>query len=149
MDEVFESDLAAFTTWLAEDQQLDAKTVRAYRRAVVSYAEWFAWHRQRAFTVSALDAQDLQRWLADEDPVGIRGQHHRPAPATRNKHIAGLRVFSRWALESGRILQDVARHLEFLVIAPQAAKSLTWARTGVHAPGEPGGGRCLPPQADQ
>ncbi len=39
-----------------------------------------------------------------------------------------MRVFSRWALESGRIPQDVARHLDLLVIAPQAAKSLTRAQ---------------------
>ena len=121
-------DLEAFSGWLIVDQQLDEKTVRAYRRAVVSFAEWFEWHHNRSFVVADLDPQDLQRWRTDEDPVGIQGQKHRPAPATRNKHIAGLRMFSRWAWESGYQPQDVARHLEFLVIAPQAPKSLTRAQ---------------------
>lgn len=121
-------DLAIFTGWLTVDQKLDEKTVRAYRRAVISFAEWFQWHHNRPFSITDLDPQDLQRWRADDDPVGIRGQKHRPSPATRNKHIAGLRVFSRWAMETGRLPQDVARHLEFLVVAPQAPKSLTRAQ---------------------
>jgi hypothetical protein len=40
MDETLTTDLAAFTAWLARDQQLDPKTVRTYRRAVVSCAAW-------------------------------------------------------------------------------------------------------------
>lgn len=124
-----QSELTAFAKWLIEDQQLDPQTVRAYRRAVLSYAEWHFWHRHEPFELAKLDPQDLQRWRSDEDPVGIRAQkHHRPSPATRNKYIAGLRVFSRWAVETGRLPQDVARHLEFLVVAPQAPKSLTRAQ---------------------
>ncbi len=128
MATILTDDLDDFTDWLHRDQQLDAQTLRAYRRAVVSYAEWFDWHHHRPFVTEDLDPQDLQHWRTDEDPVGIHGQQHRPAPATRNKHIAGLRVFSRWASETGRIPADVARHLEFLVIAPQAPKSLLRAQ---------------------
>ncbi len=123
-----DSDEGCYTASMIKVPHFRQASAVGCRRPVVSYAEWFAWHHQRPFTVDVLDAKDLHRWRADEDPVGICGQQHRPAPATRNKHIAGLRVFSRWASESGRVPQDVARHLELLVIAPQAPKSLTRAQ---------------------
>lgn len=121
-----QSELDAFAKWLVDDQQLDPQTVRAYRRAVQSFGAWYLWEHHAPFHLALLDSQDLQRWRSDEDPVGIRAQKfHRPAPATRNKYIAGLRVFSRWAVETGRLPQDMARHLDFLVVAPRAPKSLT------------------------
>lgn len=119
-------DLADFMEWLIRSEQLDEKSIRAYRRAVLGFAEWYEYEHGRPFATTDLDSKDLQRWRVDEDPVGIRGRDKkRPAPATRNKAIAGIRVFSRWAHETGRTPVDAARHLDFLVIQPQAPKSLS------------------------
>lgn len=119
-------DLADFMEWLIRSERLDEKSIRAYRRAVLGFAEWYEYEHGRPFATTDLDSKDLQRWRVDEDPVGIRGRDKkRPAPATRNKAIAGIRVFSRWAHETGRTPVDAARHLDFLVIQPQAPKSLS------------------------
>ncbi|PSR29313.1 MAG: hypothetical protein C7B46_18670 [Sulfobacillus benefaciens] len=119
-------DLADFTAWLLRSEQLDEQSIRAYRRAVLGFAEWYAYEHGRPFATSDLDSKDLQRWRVDENPVGIRGRDKkRPAPATRNKAIAGIRVFSRWAHDTGRTPVDAARHLDFLVIQPQAPRSLS------------------------
>lgn len=123
---VLTEDLADFMEWLVRSEQLDEKSIRAYRRAVLGFSEWYEYAHGRPFTTTDLDSKDLQRWRVDEEPVGMRGREkQRPAPATRNKAIAGMRVFSRWAHESGRTAIDTARHLEFLVIQPQAPKSLS------------------------
>lgn len=103
-DGSFLEDLAVFTSWFQQSEQLDAKSTRAYRRAVFRYAEWFQWYHGRSFALRDLGPQDLQHWPVDEDPVGIRGHHHRSAPATRNKHIAILRVEEAAGLVWGQLL---------------------------------------------
>lgn len=104
---------------------MDIKTVAAYRWAVNVYAEWHRWETGREFSPSELDGRLLHRFSSDPAPYGLKGRHQeRPSPATRNKVIAGLRVFSRWAREAGYVPDDLSRNLAFVVGTPKEDRAL-------------------------
>lgn len=116
--------LDRFTTWL-ENQNLDKKSIAAYRRAVMAFSAWYRWETGLEFSPEALDGRMLHRFSADPAPYGLRGRgQERPSPATRNKMIAGLRVFCRWAREAGYVPEDLSRNLAFVVGAPKEARAL-------------------------
>lgn len=116
--------LDAFTDWL-EAQNLDQKTIAAYRRAVAAFAAWYRWETGRDFSPETLDARLLHRFSTDPAPYGLRGRgQERPSPATRNKVAAGLRVFCRWAREAGYVAEDLGQNVTFVVGSPKEARAL-------------------------
>lgn len=116
--------LTDFTTWL-ERQNMDPKSTKAYVRAVQVYATWCEWETGQTFQPTALDGRQLHRFATDPAPYGLRGRTmERPAPATRNKVIAGLRVFCRWAREAGVVKEDLAGNLEFVIGTQKEARAL-------------------------
>lgn len=116
--------LNSFTRWL-ESQNLDAKTINAYRRAVEAFAVWYHWETGQEFSPEALDGRLLHRFSSDPAPYGLRGRkQERPSPATRNKMVAGLRVFCRCAREAGYVSEDLSRNLGFVVGFPKEPRAL-------------------------
>jgi len=91
-------------------------TVRYYLADLRRFASWFERHTGEAFSPQAVTEYDLREWrdfLAKERK-----------PATVNRALASLRVFFRWALESGWAGKDPTRHISGLSQTTTAPKAL-------------------------
>ncbi|HEY5979247.1 MAG TPA: tyrosine recombinase XerC [Microlunatus sp.] len=96
---------------LSRDRDLSAHTVRAYRGDLI---DLFA-HLQRlgAHDLTGLTVRSLRSWLANQQ---TRGR----ARGTLQRRTAAVRVFGRWALQTGRLDQDPAAALR----SPKRVRSL-------------------------
>lgn len=91
---------------------MDPKTITAHTRAVRAYAEWHQFTTGEVLRPERLDGRILHRFANDRAPTGLRGWGTgRPAPATRNKAIARLRVFCQWTRETGVVREDLSGNL--------------------------------------
>jgi len=96
---------------LARDRDLSAHTVRAYRGDLVDLFAHL--HRLGAADLSGLTVRSLRSWLANQQ---TRGR----ARGTLQRRTAAVRVFGRWALQTGRLDHDPAAALR----SPKRVRSL-------------------------
>ena len=96
---------------LVRDRDLSAHTVRAYRGDLVDLFAHL--HRLGAQDLSGLTVRSLRSWLANQQ---TRGR----ARGTLQRRTAAVRVFGRWALQTGRLEQDPAAALR----SPKRVRSL-------------------------
>jgi len=94
--------LDAYVDHLARDRDLSAHTVRAYRGDLLDLLG----HLQRlgVHDLSGLSVRSLRSWLANQQTRGrSRG--------TLQRRTAAVRVFGRWAVQTGRLERDPAAAL--------------------------------------
>jgi integrase/recombinase XerC len=96
---------------LARDRDLSVHTVRAYRGDLVDLFAHL--HRLGAADLSGLTVRSLRSWLANQQ---TRGR----ARGTLQRRTAAVRVFGRWALQTGRLDHDPAAALR----SPKRVRSL-------------------------
>ena len=96
---------------LVRDRDLSAHTVRAYRGDLVDLFAHL--HRLGAQDLSGLTVRSLRSWLANQQ---TRGR----ARETLQRRTAAVRVFGRWALQTGRLEHDPAAALR----SPKRVRSL-------------------------
>jgi integrase/recombinase XerC len=96
---------------LARDRDLSVHTVRAYRGDLVDLFAHL--HRLGAADLSGLTVRSLRSWLANQQ---TRGR----ARGTLQRRTAAVRVFGRWALQTGRLDHDPAAALR----SPRRVRSL-------------------------
>jgi integrase/recombinase XerC len=96
---------------LVRDRDLSTHTVRAYRGDLVDLFTHL--HRLGAQDLSGLTVRSLRSWLANQQ---TRGR----ARGTLQRRTAAVRVFGRWALQTGRLDHDPAAALR----SPKRVRSL-------------------------
>lgn len=108
---VLQRTLDDYVDHLTRDRDMSAHTVRAYRGDLF---DLFA-HLQRlgADDLSGLTVRSLRSWLANQQ---TRGR----ARGTLQRRTAAVRVFSRWAVQTGRLTEDPAAALR----SPKRVRSL-------------------------
>lgn len=108
---VLRQTLDDYVEHLARDRDLSAHTVRAYRGDLVDLFT----HLQRlgATDLTGLSVRSLRSWLANQQ---TRGR----ARGTLQRRTASVRVFGRWAVQTGRLDHDPAAALR----SPRRVRSL-------------------------
>ena len=96
---------------LLRDRDLSDHTVRAYRGDLLDLFAHL--HRLGARDLSGLTVRSLRSWLANQQ---TRGR----ARGTLQRRTAAVRVFGRWALQTGRLEHDPAAALR----SPKRVRSL-------------------------
>lgn len=87
---------------LTRDRDLSAHTVRAYSGDVADFLGHL--HRLGADDLSGLTIRSLRSWLANQQTRG-------KARGTLQRRTAAVRVFGRWAAQTGRLQADPAAAL--------------------------------------
>lgn len=108
---VLRSTLDDYVDHLTQDRDLSAHTVRAYRGDLVDLFTHLA--RLGSDDLSGLTVRSLRSWLANQQ---TRGR----ARGTLQRRTAAVRVFGRWALQTGRLREDPAAALR----SPRRVRSL-------------------------
>lgn len=131
------ADVAAFLGWAAGARGLSPRTVDAYRSDL---EDLLAFGLARGITgAAALDLAFLRDWLWDANERGL-------ARSTMARRASGVRAFTRWAAETGRIAADPgvrlrtpkgAAHLPRVVQADRVRALLDGLET-LAASGDPG-----------
>lgn len=101
------------------------KTVGEYVSDLVIFAHWFEEHRDETFAPEAItptDVRDYRAFLLNTE---------KRTPATINRKLASIRVFTRWAIARGFIESDPANQIKSV---KEVAKPPRWLdRKEVHA----------------
>ena len=108
---VLRETLGDYVDHLVRDRDLSAHTVRAYRGDLLDLFGHL--HRLGAQDLSGLTVRSLRSWLANQQ---TRGR----ARGTLQRRTAAVRVFGRWALQTGRLEHDPAAALR----SPKRVRSL-------------------------
>ncbi len=108
---VLRQTLDAYVEHLARDRDLSEHTVRAYRGDVGDL--FVHLHRLGATDLTGLTVRSLRSWLANQQ---TRGR----ARGTLQRRTAAVRVFGRWAVQTGRLERDPAATLR----SPTRVRSL-------------------------
>jgi integrase/recombinase XerC len=116
---VLRKTLGDYVDHLTRSRDLSAHTVRAYRGDLLDLFAHL--NRLGAEDLSGLTVRSLRSWLANQQ---TRGR----ARGTLQRRTAAVRVFGRWALQTGRLDQDPA--LEGADAAAMLAEALQVAAEG-------------------
>ncbi|MCD7098333.1 tyrosine recombinase XerC [Stenotrophomonas sp. MMGLT7] len=104
--------IEAFLSHLQVERRMSAHTLDAYRRDLSALADWALQHADAA-EVSALDSEQLRRFIADEHRRGL-------SPKSLQRRLSACRSFYAWLLRHGRIAVSPAASLR----APKAPRKL-------------------------
>lgn len=99
---VFRQTLDDYVEHLTRNRDLSAHTVRAYRGDLLDLFTHLQW--LGADDLSGLTLRSLRSWLANQQ---TRGR----ARGTLQRRTAAVRVFGRWAVQTGRLERDPAAAL--------------------------------------
>lgn len=107
-----------FADWLQEQDRSPA-TVHAYLTSLAACAAWFRARTGQELTpaqLTPLDVKAYRQYLLDT---------RRCAPATVNRHLAGVRAYARWARHTGQATHDPTHGIQPLKIVDHAPRWLT------------------------
>lgn len=104
--------IEAFLSHLQVERRMSAHTLDAYRRDLSALADWALQHADAA-EVSALDSEQVRRFIADEHRRGL-------SPKSLQRRLSACRSFYAWLLRHGRIAVSPAASLR----APKAPRKL-------------------------
>ncbi|MFT4164344.1 MAG: tyrosine recombinase XerC [Microlunatus sp.] len=108
---VLQQTLDAYVAHLTRDRDLSDHTVRAYQGDLHDLFTHL--HRLGVDDLSGLTVRSLRSWLANQQ---TRGR----ARGTLQRRTAAVRVFGRWAVQTGRLDEDPAAALR----SPKRVRSL-------------------------
>ena len=112
-------ELDAFEKWMDERQGYEEKTISAYLRTIKQFIKWVE-ERDIIFTgpeiITAGLIRDYRSFLA----IMLRKE-----PATINKAIQVIRIYSRWGVEEGIIKINQALRVQYIEEPLLAPKSLS------------------------
>ena len=117
---VLRETLGDYVDHLTRSRDLSAHTVRAYRGDLLDLFAHL--NRLGAEDLSGLTVRSLRSWLANQQ---TRGR----ARGTLQRRTAAVRVFGRWALQTGRLDHDPAAGLR----SPKRVRSLPPVLEGADA----------------
>jgi site-specific recombinase XerD len=94
-----------FHVWL-EDRYSNPKTIAAYAREIEKFATWFKETNGEPLSPQSLTQIDIRDYR----------QHHlavsKSKPATVNRMLAAIRIYTKWAKETGQTETDAARNIK-------------------------------------
>ncbi|AFM01452.1 site-specific recombinase XerD [Desulfitobacterium dehalogenans ATCC 51507] len=112
-------DLDTFERWMDERQGYDVKTILAYLRTIKQFIKWVEEEREIDFTgpetITAGLIRDYRTYLAIIS---------KKEPATINKALQVIRIYSRWGVEEGAIKTNTALRVQYIEEPLLAPKSL-------------------------
>ena len=112
-------DLDAFEKWMDERQGYDVTTTKAYLRTILQFISWVE-EREIIFTgpevITAGLIRDYRAYLA---MISLK------EPATINKALQVIRIYSRWGVEEGMIKINAALRVKYIEEPLLAPKSLS------------------------
>lgn len=111
LSEEFATALAAYERHLVSERDLTPHTVRAYLGDVTGMLSHAA--AMSLTTLDELDIRTLRSWLANQQTLG-------KSRSTMSRRATAIRVFTAWALRTGRSQADAGAQLG----TPKAHKSL-------------------------
>jgi len=94
-----EVELSGFLTWLRDERQVSAATLRAYRSDLRDFVEWLPGQKRGN---KDPDRLALRSYLVELSGRGLR-------PTSIQRKLAALRTFFRRLRETGRIQRDPSR----------------------------------------
>jgi site-specific recombinase XerD len=108
--------MTKFHAWL-EDRYSNKKTIAAYIREIEKFGTWFKETNGKPLSPQSLTQIDIRDYR----------QHHlavsKAKPATVNRMLAAIRIYTKWAMETGQIETDPARNIKS---APEEQLAPQW-----------------------
>ena len=96
--------MTKFHKWL-EDRYSNSKTIAAYAREIEKFGTWFKETNGEPLSPQSLTPTDIRDYR----------QHHlarKAKPATVNRMLAAIRIYTKWAMETRQIESDPVRNIK-------------------------------------
>lgn len=107
-----------FDSYLRQQQDLSANTLRAYLADLRSFITWYESWSQLPYSIDEIATPTITAWRAEM-------QTDERAPATINRRLVSVKRYFAWAVEAGHLQRDPARVVKQVDKVPAPPRELS------------------------